>query len=197
MAGPLPLVIISHGRTDLSQDLRVLAHRLKHRGYAVLVRSPVSPMSVQTTSASFELAIAYMTGRPWVDAARVGLVGFGGGDYQSLLLAAGAGDAVDAVASFCGPLTFPERFQPDEGKPFLDLFEVLSGVRAAVQGHYGDSDSIIPTVDALRLEEALRARGRQVEVFVYKGAGHGFCDQTHGHYDEDAYGRATERLFAF
>lgn len=197
LAGPWPLVVISHGRTDLSEDLRALADRLARRGYVALVRSPVSPMSRPDDLSELRAAVAFVGGRTWVDATRIGLVGFCGGGYQSLLLAAEAGDAVDAVASFYGPLTFPDRFQPPEGKPFRDLFEVLGEIRAAVQGHYGNSDSIIPTADALRLEETLRAERGQGEVFVYEGAEHGFCDRTHGHYDEEACGRAMERLFGF
>lgn len=195
--GRRALVILSHGRWDLAEDLRELADRLARRGYAVLLRRPMTTSMRPDDLRDLRHSLARLRGAPWVDPLRIGLVGFCGGGYQSLLLASDVDVDLAAVASFYGPLDFPDRFQPEQGAPFRDLFEVIDRIRAPVQGHYGNQDAIIPVSDVHRLTHTMGERDREVQVFLYDGAQHGFCDRTHGHYDESACRVATERLFEF
>ena len=195
--GRRALVILSHGRWDLAEDLRELADRLARRGYAVLLRRPMTTSMRPDDLRDLRHSLVRLSSAPWVDPRRIALVGFCGGGYQSLLLASEADVDLAAVASFYGPLDFPDRFQPEQGTPFSDLFDSIGRIRAPVQGHYGDQDAIIPASDVLRLTRTMDERDREAEIFMYDGAEHGFCDRTHGHYDESACRVAIDRLFEF
>lgn len=197
VAGRRPVVVLSHGRRDLAADLRGLAQRLAGRGYVVLLRRPSTGLKRPDEIGGLEADLAAMLETTWVEADRVGLVGFCGGGYQSLLFASRTEHDLAAVVAFYGPLDFPAHFQPEGGEPFVDLFEVVDRIAAPVQGHYGNRDEIIPADDARRLEQRLREAGREADVFVYEAAEHGFCDHTHGHYDEDSCDLAVRRTLAF
>jgi len=62
-----------------------------------------------------------------------------------------------------------------------------------VQLHFGEVDASIPLSDV----EAIRAARPEVEIFVYKGAGHGFgCEERSSYKPEDAE-LAQQRTLAF
>ncbi len=61
------------------------------------------------------------------------------------------------------------------------------------QMHFGETDASIPMTDV----DAIRAAQPKVEVFVYKGAGHGFgCDER-GSYSKPDYDLAQRRTLDF
>jgi carboxymethylenebutenolidase len=65
--------------------------------------------------------------------------------------------------------------------------------RCPTQLHFGETDASIPMSDV----DAVRAARPEVEVFVYKGAGHGFGCEERGSYVADAAALAQERTLAF
>lgn len=98
----------------------------------------------------------------------VGTVGFCMGGGFVLQLAALAGDKVKAAVPYYGVF----KQQPD-----------LTGIRAAVQGHYGEQDAFYPAEQARTLEKQLREEPGVSEVeFFYYPAGHAF------HNDENLIG---------
>jgi carboxymethylenebutenolidase len=61
------------------------------------------------------------------------------------------------------------------------------------QLHFGETDASIPMSDV----EAIRAARKEVEIFVYMGAGHGFgCDERGSYVAKDA-ALAQDRTLAF
>jgi carboxymethylenebutenolidase len=62
-----------------------------------------------------------------------------------------------------------------------------------VQLHFGEKDASIPMSDV----EAVRAARPEVEVFVYRGAGHGFGCEERGSYVPADAALAQERTLAF
>ncbi|MBV1797663.1 dienelactone hydrolase family protein [Siccirubricoccus sp. G192] len=62
-----------------------------------------------------------------------------------------------------------------------------------VQLHFGEKDASIPMSDV----EAVRAARPEVEIFVYKGAGHGFGCEERGSYVPADAALAQERTLAF
>jgi carboxymethylenebutenolidase len=59
--------------------------------------------------------------------------------------------------------------------------------------HFGETDQSIPMTDV----EIIKQKRADCEIYVYKGAGHGFhCDER-GSYNADASKIAWERTTAF
>lgn len=69
---------------------------------------------------------------------------------------------------------------------------------ASFQGHFAEQDEYAPPEDVRRLEEGLRAKGREIEVYTYPGTGHWFFEEDRpGHYNADAAQLAWERTVTF
>ena len=82
---------------------------------------------------------------------------------------------------------------------FLQGDADYSGVRAAVQGHFGERDQAIPANHARAVLERVRTQGRvPVQVYFYD-AGHAFFNDENllGTYNEDAARLACSRTVEF
>jgi carboxymethylenebutenolidase len=130
-------------------------------------------------------AVDFLLGHDAVTSKTVGAIGFCMGGGFVLQLAAQQGDRISAAVSFygVGPAV-PEQF---------------SGLRAAVQGHYGSDDAFHPADDARDQAEKIRTEsGAEVEFFFYP-AGHAFHNDENllGTYDEEQAKIAWARSVAF
>lgn len=130
-------------------------------------------------------AVDFLLGRDDVTGKAVGAVGFCMGGGFVLVLAAREGARVGAAVPFYGVV--PEM--PD-----------FSGLRAAVQGHFGEKDDFVP-VDAVReLSAKIEAESKQRPEMFFYPAGHAFMNDENllGTYDADqaqvAWGRAVRFL---
>jgi carboxymethylenebutenolidase len=129
-------------------------------------------------------AVDYLLAQPSVTGNAVGAVGFCMGGAFALHLAARAGEKVAAVVVFYGTLRGDEDF---------------SGIRAAVQGHFGERDQFIPPDRAREVMEKVRAQaGVPVQVHFYD-AGHAFFNDTNklGTYNEELARLAWSRTVDF
>jgi carboxymethylenebutenolidase len=127
-------------------------------------------------------AVAYLEKQPFVRADRIGITGFCMGGRVSFLAAAELPDKIKAAAPFYGG-----------GIPI----DKSSKVKAPMLIFFGEDDGFIPLdqVDALRAE--LQKHGKQAEVKVYPGAGHGFFCNERESYQKDAAADSWERLKKF
>lgn len=185
-------VVISHGRREFDADLISLTHEFARRDYVALMLAPMQGRPDDT--APLGRALEFLAKRFDVKHDNVSLVGFCGGGYQALLYAARRGPALAAVVVFYGPIAFPERFQPDAGRPFASLQGIAGTIASPVQGHYGTADHIVDLEGVKRFRVAL---GGESEFHFYKGAGHGFGDRFHGAFDPNASRLARQRMFEF
>lgn len=132
-------------------------------------------------------AIDYLLGLDSTTGTRIGAVGFCMGGGFVIRLAAEAGERLTAAVCFYGVLAD----QPD-----------LSGLRAAVQGHFGLEDAFVPVEAANSLKEAIAAATGHEPEFYFYPAGHAFMNDENllGTYDPDqtkiAWQRAVEFLRA-
>jgi carboxymethylenebutenolidase len=70
--------------------------------------------------------------------------------------------------------------------------------RASYQGHFAENDPFEPESEVAGLEESLRAAGRPVVFFKYKGTGHWFFEPDRvDAYNPEAATLAWERTLAF
>ena len=144
-------------------------------------------MSLPVDQAARDLggAVDFLLGHDAVTSSTVGAVGFCMGGGFVLLLAAQQGERVAAAVPFYGvgpavPSTY-------------------TGLKAAVQGHYGNKDDFYPADDARRQEQQIRDEsGAEVEFHFYDAA-HAFHNDTNklGTYSEDDAKLAWSRTVDF
>jgi carboxymethylenebutenolidase len=130
-------------------------------------------------------AVDYLRAQDSVTSEKVGAIGFCMGGGFVLLLAAQQGDKIGAAVPFYGV---------GPGVP-----STYTGVRAAVQGHYGEKDGMYPVDDARALEKQIRDEAGVPVEFFYYPAGHAFHNDENlmGTYDEENAKLAWSRAVAF
>ena len=145
--------------------------------------------SDERTIRNVQSGLEYVESQPSVKKGRIGIVGFCGGGWQSLLCAAHL-KGIAAVVPFYAPvsLKLPGRKTP---------MDVVKAIHTPVQGHYGTKDKGIPLPDVRRFEDALRGQGTPVHIFTYE-AGHGFFAYNRDEaYQPEAAKLAWGRALAF
>lgn len=137
--------------------------------------------AVRDLSGAVDFLIAHET----TTSEKVSVVGFCMGGGFVLRLAAAAGEKISAAVPFYGV-----------GADDVDY----SGLRADLQGHFGEQDDFMPAGQARALEQKIReqAPGVRVEFFYYPG-GHGFFNDEDklGTYDEGLRDQAWQRTVDF
>ena len=144
-------------------------------------------MSLPVDQAARDLggAVDFLLGHDAVTSSTVGAVGFCMGGGFVLLLAAQQGERVSAAVPYygVGPAV-PSSY---------------TGLKAAVQGHYGLKDDFYPADDARRQEQQIREEsGAEVEFHFYDAA-HAFHNDTNklGTYSPDDAALAWQRTVDF
>ncbi len=114
---------------------------------------------------NIQSAIEFLRALALVRPGGVGLIGFCGGGWNGLLVAAQSAD-VTAVVAFYAPVALADstRRSPHSLADFITV---------PVQYHRAADDPAIPAVDVERFAAALRLAGTDIEVFTYQ-ARHGF-----------------------
>jgi carboxymethylenebutenolidase len=193
----LPAVVLVHEWWGLNDNIRMMARRLAGEGYAVL-------------------AVDMFHGRVAADAAEARAL------TQAVAEDAGRGPAhLAAAAGFFAELGAPRRAvmgwcfggmwalegalrQPASwdasvvyyGRTVTDR-ERLAALRAPLLGIFGEADRGIPVAGVREMEAALRELGKDVQIHVYPGAGHGFANPSGQAYDAGAAEDAWTRTLRF
>ena len=170
--GPSAGLLVLHESFGLNRDIRRLAGRLAGMGYVALAPDLFSHgnrllcltrvmMDTVTGAGSsvlsdLEAARIYLAGRPEVDRARIGVIGFCQGGGFALAFAARGGLKVASVNY--GAV-------PREAAALEDVCPVVAS--------YGGADRIYGR-QAQRLEQHLASLGVAHDVKTYEGAGHSF-----------------------
>ncbi|HEX2051436.1 MAG TPA: dienelactone hydrolase family protein [Actinomycetota bacterium] len=208
--GPHPAVALAPAIAGVNDYVKNVATALADAGYACLaidyharsdgppdlgdvqkVMAAVAAVDDGVALSDLQAARDHLATQDFVDAERVGVVGFCmGGSYA--LMAAARVEGIRAAVGFYGLLRYRQK---SATKPLSPL-DVVDDVRVPYLGHYGETDHLIPLDDV----EELRARllGRPAEVYTYPGAGHAF----HESFRPDVYrpvaaSAAWERTMTF
>jgi len=112
-----------------------------------------------------------------LQAARAAVVGYCFGGYVAWVAAGQVDGLSAAVCYYGGGIAGKKALQP----------------QCPVQMHFGDRDGAIPLSDVA----AIQAEHPKIPIFVYDGAGHGFCCDERASFDADACERARRRTLAF
>lgn len=185
--GPFPAVILLHGCSGPHRKDRDWARWLAREGYVAVVTDSFGPRGVKSVCGSkdqgaptsrdrAEDAVAvrrHLAAMPFVDASRIGLMGFSHGGKTALRAAVrGAGAPAEPFRAVVA--LYPPCFRLRRDMALQSPLAILIGA---------DDDWAL----AHRCEELAaqaRARGQEVALTVYPGALHGF----------DAVGLDTWRL---
>ena len=193
--GAGPAVIVLHAWWGLNAFFQSLCDRLAREGF-VAVGADLFHGKVARTipeaeglmqleqeeplTAILTNVMDYLKTLPGVTGEGIGVIGASMGAWWALKLAVMEPERVRAVV----------LFYSTGGQDF-------SRSQAAFQGHYAGQDPYESAQDVNRLEEQLRAAGREVEFFHYPGTKHWFIETDRPEYDPAAAQQAWERLVAF
>ena len=137
-----------------------------------------------------QASIDYLKKQNFANAKRIGITGFCFGGRVALMFAAKSNE-IDAVAPFYGNLRTP-AFANRKSDPL----DVLTKIKAPVQGHYAREDNEIPAEQLKTFEDTLKRKGTKVEIFTYDAL-HGFFAYTRKSYNAEAANLAWKRTADF
>lgn len=194
--GKIPAVLVIHENRGLNPYIEDVARRMAAEGFLALAPDGLTPLGGYPGTddegrtmqrkldgaklfEDFVAAVKFLQNHD-NSTGKVGAVGFcyGGGVCNGL-----AARLPDLAAS----VPFYGRQAPAEDVP---------GIQAPLQLHYGELDERI-NAGWPAYEAALKANGKEYEVYFYPGANHGFHNDTTPRYDEEAAKLAQSRTVAF
>jgi carboxymethylenebutenolidase len=187
--GRVPVVILMHERYGLVQHTRDQAVRCARDGYAVLApnfffRHPdqaalnagnsrydlTDPESVELIKA----ALATLANHPAADIDKVAVAGYCQTGRHPLIFAAEV--PISAAVVWYGAASKRE-WQVSKLQP-RPLDAAIAAIRCPVFAAFGESDHIISIEDVLRFRNVLESNRRSYEIHIYKGAPHGWLNDT-------------------
>jgi dienelactone hydrolase len=204
-AGPFPAVVLLHSCLGLPSNRRGIESALAASGYVALFVDDFATRRLKETCAvDFPVgvadaygALAFLSTLPYVDRARIAVVGFSQGADTALSIAAERAAPAYALPEglrFRAAAAFYPPCANQENAPLSIPTLIL----------VGGSDDVTPAADCERL---MKTQSGGVRLVVYPGAGHCFDDPEFAggkrlmgmtlKYDPGAAERATAALGAF
>jgi carboxymethylenebutenolidase len=211
-AGPYPTLVLGYefwGMLEVpagAPHMRDCAARFAENGYVAAIpdyyaargQQPTmeggtivgSPTDEQSSSDLID-AVDWLEGLPYVDAERMGVIGWCGGGRQAWFLAARCAK-LRAAASFYGrPINPPAR----QGPSPIDL---IPQMKCALFGGFGAADAAIPIDSVEKFRDALVAQGKTAEIHIYPNGKHAFMnDRRPEGYDRESADAAWHDVFDF
>jgi dienelactone hydrolase len=171
-AGPFPAVVLLHTCLGLPAERASIGERVAAWGYVALFVDDFATRGLKETCAvdfkqalaDADSALAYLARLPYVDGARVAVVGFSqGGDTVLKIATSGAGTP---SAAGKGVFKAAAAFYP----PCANVAGATFGIPTLIV--VGAKDEVTPAADCARLAKQ-QAPG-MVKFVVYPGAAHAF-----------------------
>lgn len=209
-AGPFRAVVILHGNAGLPEDIQNTAAQVAQAGFVGLAVSCTSRESdpsqisrdfLRSNSfgerymADTQAGIDYLKTQPFVTPDGVGMIGFCGGGIVTLIFSTISEDVEAVVAFYAAPFVAPENNLPSDPRPHLISF--VEKFRVPIQGHYGTQDDYISLEEVEQFQQEIERHHAPVELFIYKGAAHGFANYTDSAYNPEAAQLAERRMIEF
>ena len=138
--------------------------------------------------ADVQAAVDYLKSQPFVEADRIGIVGFCFGGRVSYLAACNISDLKASVVYYGGRILAPLG---SDGPSPLDQ---TAGIGCPVLGLFGEDDANPTPADVAAIGAELERHGKTHEFHMYPGCGHGFNCNARSSYRpeaaEDAWAKA-------
>lgn len=121
--------------------------------------------------ADVKAAVAYLKAQPFVDAQRIGIVGFCFGGRVSYQSACNIPDLKAAAVYYGGRILLPLGGQGPSP------LEQTAAITTPILGLFGETDQNPSPADVAKIDAELEKHGKTYEFHMYPGCGHGFhCD---------------------
>jgi carboxymethylenebutenolidase len=188
-------VIVLHAWWGLNQFFKDLCDRLAAEGFAAFApdlnegriaqtvpeaEQIMSELSFERKQAIAASLVNFMRARPEVRKGPLSLIGFSMGGAWSLVLAGEQPEDFGKVVLFYGA----------GGTEF-------SKIKAAILGHFSDSDEWEPLDGIRAMEEDMHAAGLEPTFHIYPKMAHWFFEENRPEYDPQAAEAAWERTLEF
>jgi carboxymethylenebutenolidase len=191
-----PCVILMHERYGLVQHTRDLAVRCARDGFVVLAPNlffkhpdqPALNAGIARCEVSDPDAVAYLHAAMTAlqdhgatDPAQIAVAGYCQTGRHPLVFAA----EVPIAAAIVWYGAASQREWPANERQPKPLAEVVANIPCPVFGAFGEADHIISLDDVRRFRNCLEDHRKSYDIRVYKGAPHGWLNDTMpGRYDE-------------
>ena len=173
--GPFPAVVLMHGCAGIRPTYARWASHLVKLGYVTLILDSLGPRSVfdvcktplkfaspQTRAFDAHGALAYLQGLPFVDGARIGVVGWSHGGNSALAAANNTGLTGNLPQRFKAAIAF-YPYCIGSGDYILPTLILLGG-----------ADEWGPPNQCQELKAQSKNGGASIELVVYPGVFHAF-----------------------
>jgi carboxymethylenebutenolidase len=192
--GPYPVILVCHENRGLTDHIKDVARRLASAGYVALavdllsrqggssevgfenVPGALGNLTPDQFFDDFYNGWRYLSGLPYVQAERVGMVGFCFGGGVTWLVATRMAE-LRAAVPFYGP---------------HPLISEVPKIQAAVLGIYAERDQRI-NQGIPAIEEAMRENSKIYEKVIYPDSDHAFHNDTGTRYNHEAALDAWQR----
>ncbi len=197
-AGRHPAVLVIHEWWGLNDWVKEQAQSYASQGYVALAVDLYRGKAASTPDEAhilmrglpddrglrdLEAAYTYLSTRADVDAGKIGSIGWCMGGGWSIKLAVDQPKLAAVVVNYGSLPTDPAS---------------IAKIHAPVLGNFGADDQGIPPKDVKAFEAALKADGKNPDVKIYDGAGHGFENPNNKQgYRPEAAADAGKRISAF
>ena len=175
--GPFPAVALLHSCLGLPADRRAIADRLASWGYVALFVDDFATRGLKETcavdfgagAADAFGALLYLSKLPYVDARRIGAIGYSQGADTALTIAS---------SRLAATFAMPDNLRFKVAAAFYPPCENQAGARLTIPTAIliGASDEVTPAADCEKLAKAQPAGGADLKLMVYPGAAHLFDD---------------------
>ncbi len=211
--GPHPGVVVIHHLPGWDAWTREIVRKFADAGYAAIsphLFSRWMPMSEADVRAK-----AFQTWGPpdpqvmgdiaasarWLKSqpdsnGKAGCIGFCSGGRQAWLAASQVGELDAAVDCWGGAVIPDQRFSVSEDRP-VSPFEATKDIHMPLLGIFGNDDQFPTPAEVDKLEEALKANGKDYEFHRYDGAAHGFWANFTAGYRPEQTQDSWQKVLAF
>lgn len=198
--GPFPAIIVIHENRGLTEHLKDVTRRFANQGYVALGVDLLSRVGGRDAFATDEAAVtaingltrdgvrqdmqsafAYLKGRPYVKADRIGAIGYCWGGGNSILAATQIKELRVSVVYY--------------GSNPANIDDVAN-ISGPVLGVYGEADVRI-SMNVPALVEAMKKHNKAFEYKIYPGAAHAFFNNTGANYHAQAAAESWPLTLAF
>lgn len=124
-----------------------------------------------------------------IPSTQISVIGYCMGGLAAMILATSSpGFQGRAISYYGGGMV---RSRPGFG--MSPVLQDLKNLRSPVLLIYGDQDTGIPMDDIKQVEEVLKKHGKDFEILIYPGAGHGFSNDERSSFHPDSAKAAWEK----
>ena len=203
--GPVPGIVVVHGRSGLEDFIKDTTHMLAQLGYAAVAPNlyhrdgpdckddnEVRKARLRDPSIIRDIAgaIGFLKNHQQVDGGKLGIVGFCMGGRLVYLMSAASKDLKAGVMFYGSGTMMPFG----EGR---SPFERTSEVSCPIQGHFGANDQNPSPADMRKLDAELTKFGKAHEFHSYAGAAHAFVNTGSNNYRPHAAAQSWPKAMEF